>query len=119
MKTFNLKVLLTNIINKLLTAAHNGISIVNTDINATIAASSYTTTMLTSNCPTVSNYTARCIVGYNIYNQDGGANSSFVFPFKIYINQTDQTINVALRNMASAQAKITIRVFILYSRNVA
>lgn len=119
MKTFNLKELLTNITNRLLTAAHSGISIQSQEVNLTISANSYTTSQAVANCKTVTNYSARCIVGWNVSNQASGANASFIVPYQFYINQANQQIHIAARNYASSQAKVTLTVFMLYTRNVA
>ena len=100
------------------TMANDQISIQNQDIDVTVAASSYTQTLVTVNCKSVAKYSARCVVGFNIFNQDnGGANSSLVFPYKLYVNQTDQTVNLTLRNTATSAAVVTVRVFMLYTRN--
>lgn len=100
------------------TVTHGQISIRYKDVDVTVAANSYTTQMVVSNCPSVAKHTARCVVGFNVFNQENnGANASLVFPYKMYINQTDQTINLALRNTASSAAVVTVRVLILYTRN--
>lgn len=90
------------------------------DVDATVPANGYTTSMVSSACTLYEKQTARCIVGFNTFNQtDGGANASFVFPYKMYVNQTEQTVNFTLRNMASTEARVTVRLFVLYTQTEA
>lgn len=100
------------------TLTNDSISIRTIDMDATVAANGYTTSMVSSGVPGVAGMQARCVVGFNIFNQSsGGANASLVFPYKMYIDQSEQTVNFTLRNTASSQAKVTVRIFMLYTKN--
>ena len=60
-----------------------------------------------------SGYTVIGVVGYNISNQDtGGANASHCVLVGCY--ETGDTVYIKVKNNASSQAKVQVRVFILY-----
>lgn len=63
-------------------------------------------------------YTPIGIVGFQLANaSSSGARVSFVFVFAVYLNTTDPSVKINVRNTNSSAAKVLARAWVLYKKN--
>lgn len=99
------------------TLTHNSISIQTTSYTSvTIGANGYKAGSVA--CPTVANFKARCIVGWN-WNNQTSSQSGETIPFfnRVYVDQTEQKVYFTARNCTGSQITTSARFFVLYTRN--
>lgn len=97
------------------TLTHSSISIVTVTSGSFNLNKRTTKATWTINCPSKTNYSPRCIVGYTI----GGTYCSCINVFNMYVDQSEDKVHVGVRNVDTAldATDITVTLFILYTRD--